>query len=60
MEAPMLLDSRVKLLSDAEQAKRVIFEGKKMARRRFNLDRFSGGANTLRFGLLAGGSNYQS
>jgi len=28
-------DSRVKLLSDAEQAKRVIFGGKKMARRRF-------------------------
>jgi hypothetical protein len=33
----MPLDSRVTLRTDAEQAKRVIFGGKKMARRRFQL-----------------------
>jgi len=37
VEDPVLLDSGVKLLTDAEQAKRVIFGGKKMARRRFQL-----------------------
>lgn len=33
----MFLDMRAKLLADAERAKRVIFGGKKMARRRFQL-----------------------